>query len=384
MRILIVGGGVAGLTLAGKLLQQGRVPVIVEKAPEYADIGYGIGLYPLGNCVLHGLGVFDQFLRVSEPSTTYEIADQHGRVLQSADMAAFTAGTGPVAMIARMDLIELLLSTTAGSDLRMGVSVERITQPVAGATGPVSVELSDGTAGEFDLVVAADGLKSQTRSQVFADPETFDTGWVIWTWWSDQTDWPKGLVREHLAAGSFFGMYPCGDRVMCAAGMPAATAGELAGDLTAAQQLVTSQHQELIEADPRIGRAIESAQSFFPWPMSDVRSHDWIKGRVALCGDAADGFLPTAGVGASNAMRGAAALADELSRTGARTLPLALSLYEKRARKIIQANQDDSRAAAKYMFVSGRAKAWSRDQLVKHYPAQRITAQIVKSMQTPF
>ncbi len=65
MRVLVVGGGIAGLTLAAKLRQQGREPVVIERSAEYSDIGYGIGLYPLGSCVLHGLGAYDEFLRAA-------------------------------------------------------------------------------------------------------------------------------------------------------------------------------------------------------------------------------------------------------------------------------------------------------------------------------
>lgn len=49
MKLLIVGGGVAGLTLAAKLRHKGREPVVVEKRPEYGDNGFGTRLYPLGS-----------------------------------------------------------------------------------------------------------------------------------------------------------------------------------------------------------------------------------------------------------------------------------------------------------------------------------------------
>ncbi len=55
MRVGIVGGGVAGLTLAAKLLQQGRTPVVIEQAEEFEDKGYSLGIYSLGSSVLHGL-----------------------------------------------------------------------------------------------------------------------------------------------------------------------------------------------------------------------------------------------------------------------------------------------------------------------------------------
>ncbi|HUZ34735.1 MAG TPA: hypothetical protein VMV17_00235 [Streptosporangiaceae bacterium] len=117
--------------------------------------------------------------------------------------------------------------------------------------------------------------------------------------------------------------------------------------------------------------------------MSDIRSARWVSGRIALCGDSAAGFLPTAGVGASSALR-AAGLADELSRADAVSVPLALELYEKRCRRIIERHQADSRHLARVMFVRHPATAWARDQLVRRYPARRALRHIISSVREPF
>lgn len=113
--------------------------------------------------------------------------------------------------------------------------------------------------------------------------------------------------------------------------------------------------------------------------MSDVRADHWVTSRVALCGDAAAGFLPTAGVGASAAMRSAAGLADELSRADARTAPPALARYEKRCRPIIEANQNDSRRLARVMFVRSPLMAKARDEIAARYPARRALRRIIDS-----
>ncbi len=118
--------------------------------------------------------------------------------------------------------------------------------------------------------------------------------------------------------------------------------------------------------------------------MTDLRTNHWSKGRVAVCGDAGIAFLPTAGVGASNALRAAASLADELSRADATSVRLALELYEKRCRHIIEGNQHDSRSLARYMFIENRALSWARDQMLRHYPPSKMVDQIVDSMHTPF
>ncbi len=375
MRVLIVGAGVAGLTLASLLEQRGIHPVVVERAPS-PEGGYAIGLYPLGSCVLHGLGTYDEFVERGLIVDRYELADHRGRILQSLDMSVLTAEIGPMVMIDRTGLLELLGSTCIDSDIRRGRSVASLDD----RGDQVDVEFDDGTGGHFDVVVACDGINSATRRTLLGPQPTFDTGWVLHTWWSEAPGLDRGVVGEWWGRGWFFGVYPAPERVMCAAGGPDA----IWGSLDDPRGRLRDELAGLVRAVPAVGPAIEDASSTYRWPMSDVRSKRWVQGRVALCGDAAAGFLPTAGVGASNAMRAAAGLADELSRAHAQTVPLALDVYEKRCRRTIEANQTESRRLARIMFLDRARFGWLRDQAARWYPAEKMLSQIIDSVRTPF
>lgn len=379
MHTLIVGAGIAGLTLAAKLRQQGRSPVLIEKAPQYTDIGYGIGLYPLGSCVLHGLGAYEKLLTRSIEPRRYEIAAGTGEILQRLDLSLLTDHVGPMVMLSRKDLIDLLRDACADVEIRMGTTLEDIEE----GSSTIRARFSDGSEEEFDLIAGCDGIHSQVRARVFGEPEIFETGWTAWTWWGPRGLYPDDLVREYWGRGFFFGAYPVRGRCMFVSALP----NDMAQANTpkeAVRPVLAAALAELVGCDEAVRRAFDGATVLFAWPMSDIRSPEWYKGRVVLCGDSSTAFLPTAGVGASNALRSAAALADELSKADGSSIRLALDLYVKRCQKLIRANQDDSRSVARYMFVESKALGWGRDYLLKHYPADRVVKQIINSMRQPF
>jgi 2-polyprenyl-6-methoxyphenol hydroxylase-like FAD-dependent oxidoreductase len=382
MRVLIVGAGVAGLTLAAKLAQQGRTPVVVEEAPELGRVGYSLGLYPLGSTVLHGLGKYDELLERGCPAATYQIFDGGGELLQDVDLTTFTDEIGPMVLISRADLIDMLVDAATGADLRMGQTVTQVSQEDG---RHVAVELSDGSTDRFDLVVGCDGMHSKIRDTVVGGtPDVFDSGWVLWTWWADLDDWPKDVDREYWGNGRGMFVYPTATQVMFCAGMHRKHLTVDPGDVDAARAFLSREFEELAASDPLIARGVAQANDLFPWPMTDVRAAKWANGRVGLCGDAAVGFLPTAGAGANSAMHSASSLADELSRVNGDIAPLALELYEKRCRSVVEKNQSDSRKLARLIFVDGSITTWGRDEIMKHYPMSKMVKEIVDAMHTPW
>jgi len=376
VRVLIIGAGVAGLTLAARLTQQGRPPVVIERSAE-PGAGYAIGLYPMGSCVLHGLGRYRELLARGLVVSDYEIADHTGRVLKRVDMSVLTGKVGPLVMIGRAGLLEILQGACAGADIRRSVGVASLAQDGDG----VDVTLDDGGVERADLVVGCDGIDSVIRALAGGPEHRYDTGWALWTWWAANTPGPP-VFREWWGQGWFFGCYPAPGQMMCGCGGPAGQWGRPPVDQVSGE--LPSQLRTLLRRYPPAGRAGGEPPAMYRWPMRDARASQWVRGRVALCGDAAAAFLPSAAVGASAAMRSAAALADELSRADAATVPLALELYQKRCRAIVERAQTNSRQLARVMLVGRPALAWGRDQLTRLYPAHYAVGEIIHASHQPF
>ena len=332
MRVLIAGGGIAGLTLAALLRQRGIAPDVVEAAAGHDHQSYVLGLYPLGARVLHGLGVHRSFTAVSEPAND----------------------PNELRLVARGDLLRLLERAGENERLRMAVRVEDISQ----FGERVRVKTSDGEARDYDLVIGADGAGSRVRTFVSPKTDSYDTHWACWSWWTPKSHArPAREIRDRAAA---LGLYATPRRT---------------GVIACAPDRTRRLTQLFSRFDEMAGDALSAAPGaaeMFHWRIADLRARSWRRGRVVLLGDAACAFLPTAGIGASLAMESASVLADELSRSDANRVESALVFYEARRRPRLEAAQDASRKLAKAMYPRHSLFSRPRRDMGEHAVASQI------------
>lgn len=378
MRTLIVGAGIAGLTLAGLLSRQGQSPVVIDRRHVGADLGYGLALWPHGSRVFHALGVHDDFVAASEPMRSYVARDGAGRLLTSSPMPTSISDFGHLGLLPRTELLDILRSSLDGVEIRDGVSIDGLAQ----GADDVDVRFDDGTRATFDLVVGTDGIHSRVREQLFGRVPDRDTGWGCYVWWADRDTTSDGETTERWGAGSFLGTYPCRTRVCVIAGAPV-EALELHAVKGRTERLRTLLSPYGVPVEKLLTSLPGDDEPLFVWPMTDVRSPGWVKGRVALVGDAAASFLPTAGIGASMALESAAALADELSRTNTTYLPNALELYERRRRQRVEAAQAQSRRLARLMFLSSPRLAALRNRALRLASMEQMVGPLIKDLRDP-
>jgi 2-polyprenyl-6-methoxyphenol hydroxylase-like FAD-dependent oxidoreductase len=378
MRVLISGAGMAGLTLAALLRQRGIHADIIDHAADFDHAGYVLGLYPLGSRVLHGLGLYDEFAHVSEAMNDYIVASSRGRELKRFDFRPFTQAHGDIRMLGRGDLLQILRSACGDTPIRLSTTIATMSDD----GDVVRVRTSDGVEKDYDLVVGADGIHAQSRRHVSPHNDIYDTKWACWAWWADRDDLPEGTIHEQWGAGRFVGLYPTPERLGVIAAAPARALG------FGARQGRQMRMYDVFSKMKGPARDIidhlpgDDADMFY-WKLDDQRARHWIKGRVVLLGDAAAAFLPTTGIGASMAMESAAVLADELSRANARSVPLALSFYERRRRARVEAAQDDSRKLSRMMFLRSPILSLARNQSVNMMSLKGLAKDIVKLLGEP-
>jgi FAD-dependent urate hydroxylase len=378
MKIIIAGAGIGGMALAALLRQRGVTAEIYERAANFDHSGYMLGLYPIGARVLHGLGLMDEFLAASEKMATYTVCNGHGQVIHTYELGRMLDGFGYSGGIMRGELLGLLRRRCEDVPLHFGASVTGFAE----AGDKVEVKLSDGSTNRCDLLVGADGIHSAIRREIAGGLPDHETGWGCWVWLLRGTKRPPTAVVEHWGAGRFLGLYPIKNGLGVVAAAPTRIMGP---DVVGKDGGKVKAHFAALGegiADVMAALPDDLGQTFW-WQLSDVRSKAWHQGRVALLGDAACAFLPTAGIGASMALESAAVLDDELGRTDARFLPGALERYEMRRKPRTEAFQDDSRKLASMMMIESSELAWGRDQLMKFYTLDMLAKTIAQSLAKP-
>lgn len=328
--VLIVGAGIAGLTLAAALRGDGRRVGLVERAPALAPVGAGITLQPNASAVLQALGVHLPDDDVG-PIGPVEVHDARGRPLMRMDAGALSAGLAPAWNVHRADLHRALLAA-AGRAPTLGRELVGITRPPGG--GPLGARFSDGPEEPWDLIVGADGLRSGVRRALRGDAgcRLVYSGYTCWRFSAPTFGHPLNLAVEHWGPGRRSGLVPLSrDRVYVylVDNAPEGTPGPGTGCLAAVRARFGGLRPDL---DALLARCPDD----LPVHHGDIHEHaeiDFGEGPVVLIGDAAHAMTPNLGQGGGTAIEDAVELA-LLLRRGAPVDGLAEALAARRRDRV--------------------------------------------------
>src|SRR6187397_2899650 len=122
-KAVVVGGGIGGLAAALGLRRAGWHVEVLERAPEFGEVGAGLSLWPNALRALDALGVGERVRGRAVLEGQVGIRDAGGRWLSRADTAGLARRYGPTAMVHRADLLAVLRAAVRGEALRPGVTV---------------------------------------------------------------------------------------------------------------------------------------------------------------------------------------------------------------------------------------------------------------------
>lgn len=309
--VLVVGGGIGGLAAAIALCGKGHRVTVIERDPNWSV--YGVGITQQSNVVraMDQLGVLDAFIASAFGYDAVEIYAPDGSKVARVPSPRLVEGRPANVGISRPALQRVLgdEAKARGADIRLGVTVETLEDDGA----KVHVRFADGTSGEYDLVVGADGIYSQMRGLILPDAETPQyTGQAVWRY-----NLPRPADMDALRAyngPTGVGLVPMSSEIMYmfvttpepdnpryeVAGMAARMRDRVANCAPAIRALA----EQITDDAGVVYRPLEGMLVTGPWS----------KGRVVLLGDAVHATTPHLGQGAGMAVEDAIVLAEELER----------------------------------------------------------------------
>ena len=313
-KVLVVGGGIGGMSTALALTQRGVAVTLIDADPNWRVYGAGITIAGLSLRAFDDLGVLEEVRKRGFVHDGMRPMKFTGEPL--APLRQAPPGSPPVMLsggIMRPVLHDILSTRVRATaiDVRLGVTVATLDQDEIG----VDVTFSDGATERYGLVVGADGIFSKTREMIFPDaPKPQFTGQGCWRIVAER---PPQIDRAEIYFGGplKIGMSPISQEQMYVFLLE-----HVPGNPWFAPETYVEHLSELMAPFggniPAIRAALGEDSQIVYRPLEWLLLPDpWYKGRVVLIGDAAHATTPHMASGAGLAVEDGLALAQELHKT---------------------------------------------------------------------
>ena len=291
-RVLVVGGGVGGLTAAATFARRGVEVVLIERRPAFDIPGVGLGQPANALRVYDTLGVLDQILATGFSYDRMHLFDPGRRLIVEHKFLLGDDRVPAFCALSRLQLHEILLGAVerAGVQVRLGVTVSEIHDDM----DRVDVQFSTGQRDSFDLLAGFDGIRSTTRLHLVGTAfAPRPSGYGAWRVQAPRPDEVRGMeflqgIGSKTAAGADFAGQDLAPLFKERLAQYGSYVAEIAASLDSDSDIVYSPIEPLM----------------LPWP--------WFRGRVVIGGDAAHTVAPHLTQGAAMAAEDAFVLAREV------------------------------------------------------------------------
>lgn len=359
----MVGGGLAGLSLAFGLAERRRSVAVLEARPNIKPVKRGLTLSPNGLQALDKLGLLQEIEKISCKIQSVKFLKSDGELLVAYDYSLLKHKQNYILSFMPHEL-ELLLRKRAlasGTKLYEGASFAGLVREDGRLKG-VRATIA-GTVHEFraDVVVGADGAMSKVRESIGIRAKVKKYGYGYFVTVTDKISDSSEEANNYLARGQMLGTFPLpsGSYMFCYI-QPGTFDGLKALGLEHFRSTLASLAPELAEP-------LEAAQSwddFLYMSPQQVKTSRWVSDRVALIGDAVHSTEPSLGQGGNLALQDVNALLDVLDDciTKSDFSASALARYEEARRPHAEFIQTMAERTAMYMNTNKRAVEWLRDR----------------------
>jgi 2-polyprenyl-6-methoxyphenol hydroxylase-like FAD-dependent oxidoreductase len=337
-KTLIVGGGIAGLTLAAALHAQGFKVDLIERNPTWQTLGAGMAIQPNAMRALRALELDGAVVDRGMVLYRWGFCDRQGELLCEIDLQDFWNGVGPFIGIERTKLQQALLIGVAAVPCRLGTSVIALRQD----HDSVSARFSDGSSGRYDLVVGADGISSSIRELAFGVNPPAGAGHIAWRSVVPMRPAKLSDLQFFFGDRCFFGLCPVGSGHTYGFGHVAEP--HFHDDVRGRLARLRRRFDGFAEPVQQFLAALDCDEQVHCSTVEWVDQEEWHRGHVVLIGDAAHASSPMMGQGGGMAVEDACVLAECLG--SADTVEAALDRYVTRRKPRVSWVQQESLAVS--------------------------------------
>ncbi|KZL67421.1 fad binding domain-containing protein [Colletotrichum incanum] len=332
-KVIIAGGGIAGLTLANLLEKAGIDYVILEAYHTMApQVGASIGILPNGSRVLDQVGLYEEIRKlIDNPLFTMSLVDSKGHETSHYHGIGeqFRRRHGyDVVFVDRQMILNALWRNLKNQDrILVGKQVTRVSLEPSGVT----VETSDGQSYSGDILVGADGIHSKVRNEMWRLADTLEPGYIpasehthclptvykcifgisvlkSWEAGTTQTNFNKHfsyLVISGPQNRVYWFLFVNMGKIYYGPDLPRFTKED--------EAILVKEHQNDKITEGLSFRDLYSAKiSSVLTPLPEYVFKKWHFNRIMTIGDAAHKFEPIAGQGGNSAIETAAVLVNNL------------------------------------------------------------------------
>jgi 2-polyprenyl-6-methoxyphenol hydroxylase-like FAD-dependent oxidoreductase len=328
MKVLVIGGGIGGLTLAVGLRRAGMEAVVFERRKELEELHSGGGMVLWHNAIrgLQEVGLAEQMIAVGAPLQEMHWFTSSNKQIASWPIPDLNREAGvPVIGITRSNIHPVLTGALEEGIVQMGVECTGFEQDGEGVTA----RLADGREERGDALIGADGIYSLTRQQERGQDELRYAGYAL-TFGIVELDHELlklNRFREFAGRGARFIHFAVGEGRTYWSAIYVSPQGETEGYRASKSEVLNIYAGWPEPIRELIDRTEESLM--FRRDIFDRKPvKHWGAGRVTLLGDAAHPMTPNLGQGACQAIEDAVVLAKCLGADG--NVVGALRGYEKR------------------------------------------------------
>lgn len=350
--ILVVGAGIAGLTVCYWLKKFGFSPALIEKSESLRIGGHAVDIRSPAVDVVKKMGIYESVFDMrTQLENSYHVGADN-KIIKECHGEDYGFNHGDDVEIVRGDLLAILMDSIKDIPCYFGQTITQIKQHEK----YVEITLNNGRTEYYDLVIGADGLHSTTREMAFTkeqfasvDLNTYIGVFTIPNYLNlSKSEIDFESDKKLISVTSFNDRYI--DKAIVAFSF---SCDEKMNDVRNQMEQKTLLRSKFMNMGWEVNnllKLMDDSHDFYFDSAKQIHMTSWTEGRVSLIGDAGYCATPLSGQGASQAIIGAYLLAVELKRFGGNH-SIAFESYNKLLRPYVEANHDLGLWVSKMYFL---------------------------------